>query len=77
MNQVNKKLLIMHNTLELIWIKILTYFTLLEKVLKPHCQYLGNHAKVKKLNSENDEVYYKNFDTGQISWEHPCDSYYK
>ena len=26
--------------------------------------------------NEADEIYYFNFQTGESSWEHPCDKYY-
>lgn len=26
---------------------------------------------------ESDDIYYFNFTTGESSWEHPCDRYYK
>jgi len=26
--------------------------------------------------NESDEIYYFNFQTGDSSWEHPCDKYY-
>lgn len=34
-------------------------------------------SKWKPCKSAEDEVYYFNFSTGESTWEHPCDQYYK
>jgi hypothetical protein len=31
----------------------------------------------KPCRSEDDEIYYFNFQSGESVWEHPCDDYYR
>ncbi|EFJ05877.1 hypothetical protein SELMODRAFT_96309 [Selaginella moellendorffii] len=34
-------------------------------------------AQWKPCRTEEDEIYYFNFDTGESTWDHPCDDFYR